>query len=328
MLVRSYDQSALIHKSKLAGVVQRRRGATAGRRHYPDVAVMLRDQITIWHRHGKVLNTALDVEALHSLRVSARRMIAALTIVAQLHSAPDARKRRQQLRRLLKRTSAARDLDSHYMTIRDQSKNSRGADMSAVVLRLSRQRSAAHTRLVQLLSSAGTARLFRALDKIAVRELSPEPLLLCMGLRRLARKRFRGLRNAASVALRHPSQKNLHAMRIKCKNLRYLLEPFDAVYGLPLRAFVERLRRVQSLLGRINDGFAFEVMTKQLRRCRPALAQDAIEQLRDLTAHRQGRRRSTVAAVHRTWRHVLNTCWGDLKARLRQEVAVLTPAAR
>jgi CHAD domain-containing protein len=54
----------------------------------------------------------------------------------------------------------------------------------------------------------------------------------------------------------------LHALRIDCKRLRYLLEFFQPVYGEPLDGFVRRLKNLQDVLGEFQDAC---VATQRLR---------------------------------------------------------------
>ena len=50
-----------------------------------------------------------------------------------------------------------------------------------------------------------------------------------------------------------PSPARLHALRLDTKRLRYTLELFRPCYGPGLEARVQSLRRVQQLLGEVND---------------------------------------------------------------------------
>jgi CHAD domain-containing protein len=50
-----------------------------------------------------------------------------------------------------------------------------------------------------------------------------------------------------------PTPDELHAFRLKTKRLRYTLELFRGCYGPSLEQRLESLRRVQSLLGDVND---------------------------------------------------------------------------
>ena len=45
----------------------------------------------------------------------------------------------------------------------------------------------------------------------------------------------------------------LHSLRIDCKRLRYLFEFFQPIYGKSLHPFVERLKRLQDVLGEFQD---------------------------------------------------------------------------
>ena len=49
------------------------------------------------------------------------------------------------------------------------------------------------------------------------------------------------------------SSRELHQFRIICKRFRYTLELFTSIYGPALNARMEAIKRVQGLLGDIND---------------------------------------------------------------------------
>jgi CHAD domain-containing protein len=69
-----------------------------------------------------------------------------------------------------------------------------------------------------------------------------------------------------------PSPEQLHRVRLAAKRLRYTLELFRPCYGPGLEARLERLRRLQQVLGEINDCAA---TSRVLAQCAPALPQRA-----------------------------------------------------
>jgi CHAD domain-containing protein len=50
-----------------------------------------------------------------------------------------------------------------------------------------------------------------------------------------------------------PSVSTLHALRIDCKALRYTLEPVEHVLGAEAGEIIEQLKRLQDVLGDLND---------------------------------------------------------------------------
>src|ERR1043165_7349357 len=53
-----------------------------------------------------------------------------------------------------------------------------------------------------------------------------------------------------------PSPAKLHRLRLKSKRLRYTLELFRPCYGAGLETRIGELRRLQQLLGEMNDSAA------------------------------------------------------------------------
>lgn len=54
----------------------------------------------------------------------------------------------------------------------------------------------------------------------------------------------------------NPSPPELHQARLASKRMRYTLELFRPCYGLGLEARLEKLRRLQQMLGDVNDASA------------------------------------------------------------------------
>lgn len=57
----------------------------------------------------------------------------------------------------------------------------------------------------------------------------------------------------------------LHAFRLRAKRFRYTLELFDPVYGPELNGRLDRLKKLQNLLGTINDCIETRAMLRRMR---------------------------------------------------------------
>ena len=71
--------------------------------------------------------------------------------------------------------------------------------------------------------------------------------------RLLIGKRYRGVVRRGRQITSESSDESLHALRIQCKRLRYLLEFFRPAYGELLRAETRRLKKLQDVLGEFQD---------------------------------------------------------------------------
>jgi len=70
-------------------------------------------------------------------------------------------------------------------------------------------------------------------------------------LPRMTKKYFEAGRKAA--ADRKPSPRDLHRVRLRTKRLRYSLELFRPIYGASLDRYLNPLRNIQDVLGKLSD---------------------------------------------------------------------------
>ncbi|HMD02450.1 MAG TPA: CHAD domain-containing protein [Candidatus Baltobacteraceae bacterium] len=75
---------------------------------------------------------------------------------------------------------------------------------------------------------------------------------------RLIERRRRALVRGAEPALKNAGDRELHALRIAVKHLRYNLEFFESMLGEPVKAALDQLALAQERLGTIADVDAFE----------------------------------------------------------------------
>ncbi|MBW2412012.1 MAG: CHAD domain-containing protein [Deltaproteobacteria bacterium] len=67
-------------------------------------------------------------------------------------------------------------------------------------------------------------------------------------------KKYRGIVKAGSMILENTQDEKLHALRIECKKLRYLMEFFASLYApKKIGALIEQLKKLQDNLGDFND---------------------------------------------------------------------------
>ncbi len=97
------------------------------------------------------------------------------------------------------------------------------------------------------------------------------------------------------------SSRQLHQFRIVSKKFRYTLELFTSVYGPPLNSFLERIKRVQGLLGEINDCDTVRRMLSQYKEA------DSV------TSWLKKRQRRRIEEFQRYWTETL-AADGDLRS--------------
>jgi CHAD domain-containing protein len=137
--------------------------------------------------------------------------------------------------------------------------------------------------LERLLRSARFERLRRNLERFltagavapAQRRMAAVPFAAVTPelVRRSLRKALRyGRRLKASSP-----HMDLHALRRRCRRLRYLGEFFHALYGRPLRKLVRRAEACQDALGRLQDAIVACSMIRRFRRAAQRKLFDLLE---------------------------------------------------
>jgi CHAD domain-containing protein len=209
----------------------------------------------------KALRTAEDIEFLHRARVSTRRLRAALTLFEPCFPPGDAKRWRRTVSRITRTLGAARDLDVQMEAVDKELHETDGRNrtgLSRLLLRLSMRREKLQRKICAVL------------DEKDLREPLEE---MAEGLREAVRKEILSEENSPSFSIcedeirdriadvlsfsrfvRNPdSVKELHELRKAGKRLRYALEIFEPLYEGLLVPFIDRLKKLQDILGEIHD---------------------------------------------------------------------------
>ena len=200
-----------------------------------------------------------DPEELHDMRVASRRIRAALSVFRQALPARSERLR-QELGWIADGLGAVRDLDVQLERVEGWALfvPAEGAGGSEIVAALQEARRSAREELLRILDSARYARFVESFgvmlrrgplraQPLAWRPVTAEAPGLVQKRRRAVRKRLNRLAHADEQA---PA---LHAVRIRCKRLRYLLEFLGDVYPQEAPDVAAGLVKAQDLLGLYQD---------------------------------------------------------------------------
>lgn len=188
-------------------------------------------------------------DEVHDLRVSLRRVTEALRLFETLLG-PDLRVVRRRLRPLRRATGEVRDLD---ITLELALKSGRGA-AHPVPRILAAQRELAVGQLSAQLAAPeglGSPPVFGIPEKDGLWAPGDSPVANARAvLPEVARSYFN-----AGIRAVEPGRKisELHAFRIDSKHFRYTLEMFAPLYGPGLTTRAKHLRKVQQVLGEVND---------------------------------------------------------------------------
>jgi CHAD domain-containing protein len=261
--------------------------------------ILLRLADTIEANVGFVLRD-VDSEFLHDLRVAVRRTRSALKLAGDALPAGLADRFAPEFRWLGDLTTPTRDLDVYLSGLGQMGARLNAAapgDLDPFHAHLVTRRAAERRKLVRGLRSARFSTLMAgwraALEEAAAPPRPPGrghrrrpqgPDIATMAAARIARAYRRVAKRGAAIAAagaQGPPAEQMHALRKRIKELRYLLEFFGSLYEpATLRRAVKNLKGLQECLGDFQDAhvqreaireFAAE-MAAQPRRTRPPAA--------------------------------------------------------
>jgi len=226
-----------------------------------DVALAnLRRHVSAWLAHEPGARLGDDPEALHDLRVAARRMDVVLTMFQSYLPAALTRAR-PRLKKLLALFGTVRDLDVALADLREFAKELPVEERAAVEpleRRLHTERERARAQMLAELDAASTQRwMDRLLRDLAHPPISRKPDSEAAAIAvapDLIRDRYRKVRKAAKRLTDQASVDQFHRVRGRGKKLRYAIESVAALYGRPAEELLRALRRFQDKLGAQQDG--------------------------------------------------------------------------
>lgn len=194
--------------------------------------------------------TEMSEDAVHDLRVSIRRLAQALRLFGELLGKKAARELRQQVRPLLKCAGEVRNRDIAAGIVR----RSKTPAAAALVKTLKAERAAFIKELRALLDTFQGVDLRRQWSQKKGGELWDRGLPPAANARAVLPGLARKFIKAGNKAVREETGwADLHQFRLRGKRFRYTLELFTPVYGKGLERRIEAMRKVQTVLGDIND---------------------------------------------------------------------------
>jgi CHAD domain-containing protein len=204
-----------------------------------------------------------DIEHVHQMRVASRRMRNGLNLFADCLSKKKAAAWRDQIRLITKALGNARDLDIQIDLVNrciDVELEERlKAGYNRLLLRLKQERTKAQVKVQQTLTDLQQGGILDRMNRqlMAMTESAGQVYLYTPSLYQQA---FEAISSSLDGFLDYESYiydplniKELHAMRIEGKHLRYTLEIFAPIYGNALELHIRAMKGVQDLLGEIHD---------------------------------------------------------------------------
>ncbi|SRR5579875_253709 len=205
-----------------------------------------------------------DPEELHDMRVATRRLRAAFALFSDLLPAQFA-VLRGELAWLADALGTVRDLDVQIAELESARHwvdglagiAKEGAPVDHLIRLLEAERDRARQTLLRTLDSDRYERLTTGLSALAqsgaARRFDRAHAPSLAVLPDLVTARHRSAVKAARLARRSGAPSDFHRLRIRCKRLRYALEPAVDLYGLPAQQFVRKLASLQDQLGHLQD---------------------------------------------------------------------------
>jgi triphosphatase len=231
---------------------------------------VLRRQLAVVRAKEPGTRLGEDPEELHDMRVATRRLRAALSMFEAVLPVR-AQAFREELGWLARLLGTVRDLDVQLEGLAGLSSaevhtTPDGHDpLVELAALLEREREAARTDMLNGLDSVRWDRLAKGLTTMAQQGPARRSLATRVpaeiGLPELVLRRHHKVRKAAKRAKHSGVVTDFHALRIRCKRLRYALEFSSDVYGGKTSRFVRELAVLQDELGEMQDA---EVASLQL----------------------------------------------------------------
>ncbi len=214
-----------------------------------------------WHEAGS--RAGEDIESVHQMRVALRRMRSLFKLLAAHYRPKTVAKYSKGLRRIARALGAIRDLDVLIVDLQDFAATSSAASqaaMSPVIEMLDECRSERRARLNALFDSKGYRRFLRDFNRLCKkpgrgtpkRQRPEAPHQVRHVLPLLLHERMARVK-AYDVVLPAADDETLHALRVEFKQLRYALELFLPLLGSPAVRFLQRVKAMQEILGRVQD---------------------------------------------------------------------------
>ena len=203
---------------------------------------------------------AVHVEGVHQLRVTTRRIRAALRAFANVLPKKAARRLRADIQWLTKTLGPVRDLDvqlENLQNYRATLPDAQGPALNRYQLHLERDRRAAHARLLHALASNRFIELDEHFDRMLAKATRKASADWGISTQQAASDQVLPLlkdvlRKGSAIKAASPAAK-LHKLRIQIKRLRYQLEFLLTPYGTPARKTLKALTRLQDSLGAFQD---------------------------------------------------------------------------
>ncbi len=258
-----------------------------------------------------------DLEAVHAMRVAARRQRAALSLFAAYFQPKALRPFQHGLKAVAGCLGAVRDLDVQLAAARAYQAGlppAAAAGLDPVLAAWTAERDAARAALVDHLDSRAFRRFQKSFGKFLATEAAgvarpsadPSAPVLVRDVLPARLWEHYGAVRAYAARLPAAAVPTLHALRIAGKRLRYVLEFFAGALGPGLPAAIAAVTALQDHLGELHDAdvtLARLELYLQARHPRPRRA--AVRAVEGYMQVQQARLRRLQRTARRPWKQIV-----------------------
>lgn len=268
-------------------------------------------------------------EDIHQARVAGRRLRTALNVFKKEFPPEKYLDWKKCLKAFVQSLGKARDLDLQISFLQEQirrKKNKKYVSVWNDLLSVTgEKRRQIHADVLEISKRLGKKKIAQKIEKACKKFLvwpegKPEAGIVLRARKKITRRLKTMLAYEPYVSM--PEKiKELHAMRIAAKQLRYALEVVEPIYQGKMQRYREAAHQVQQVLGRLHD---LDVWIKEFSSQSPEEGkffsqkkQEAIETLKNICNEK---REQTYQQFFILWQKLKKEkIWGDLKNVIRRK---------
>lgn len=220
--------------------------------------------------HQELLSNRED-ESLHQLRIAARRSIVLMDEFRSVSKSDQIRLHRKTLKKMIAISNHKRDLDvmrDYFHSLGKVYDDDALQQLSGYLKEMQIQ---ADRKLFSYLQSVAYSKDLESwkvyLEKVSKNDCTAEgkaDILLLS--KKVIYARFSVIKEIISLdKKKRKRMKDLHALRISYKKLRYLLESFSPLYQKhELKSLLKQIKKIQNLLGHLHDNYQQKEILKRV----------------------------------------------------------------
>jgi CHAD domain-containing protein len=254
------------------------------------------------YAHDPGTRLGADPEELHQMRVSVRRLRAVLRTARAMFARGPIKALREELKWLGSMLGGPRDLDVLRAHLRDELRQLEPRDRNAGRSLLRRLEKAGAKPRQELQAALDSPRYLALLDSVEDTISNPPVVEADVSLADVAAGAWKKLRRTVKTLPSEPADAELHEVRVKAKHARYAAELAAPEGGHAVDRFVDRVKKLQDVLGEHQDAVVAEARLRELAGNAPAPGAGFVAGL--LAERQHARRQAAREAFEDAWTEV------------------------